>query len=209
MKAIILFVIIFGFAGQIFAQCTKDTDCKGDRICVDGKCVESSPQKPPCSRDIDCQGDSICDHGRCVASNAKSQAPSVEPVLTPGKVSAAPAPMQVSSNAPASTSVKECGQSKEEGKIQADALHRSSGWQLGGFACGLLFSFVGTGVITGIAACTSPQPDHIPSDVFEQCYKKGYTRKAKSKNVLSALSGGALGLLIGTTIASVIIFNSH
>jgi len=35
------------------AQCTKDTDCKGDRICVDGACVESPPM---------C-GDGVCEGG--------------------------------------------------------------------------------------------------------------------------------------------------
>jgi hypothetical protein len=27
------------------AQCTKDTDCKGDRICVEGSCVDASPSQ--------------------------------------------------------------------------------------------------------------------------------------------------------------------
>jgi hypothetical protein len=33
--------IILGSASYLHAQCTKDVDCKGDRICVDGKCVDS------------------------------------------------------------------------------------------------------------------------------------------------------------------------
>lgn len=29
------------------AQCSKDTDCKGDRICVDGQCVGDAPKAAP------------------------------------------------------------------------------------------------------------------------------------------------------------------
>lgn len=38
---IFVFTVIFFIATSIsaFAICTKDTDCKGDRICDDGKCV--------------------------------------------------------------------------------------------------------------------------------------------------------------------------
>lgn len=28
----------------IYAQCTKDIECKGNRICVDGQCVDSAPK---------------------------------------------------------------------------------------------------------------------------------------------------------------------
>jgi hypothetical protein len=73
MKACILFTVIFIAVGQLAAQCVKDIDCKGDRICVEGKCQEPQKQNPPCKKDIDCNGDSVCDKGRCVADNDKSQ----------------------------------------------------------------------------------------------------------------------------------------
>src|SRR4051812_13033772 len=39
------FVVAFVFiSGQAAAQCTKDTDCKGDRICSAGECVDAPTQ---------------------------------------------------------------------------------------------------------------------------------------------------------------------
>lgn len=36
------------FAALALAQCTKDTDCKGDRVCTAGECVEPvTPAQPP------------------------------------------------------------------------------------------------------------------------------------------------------------------
>ena len=87
--------------------------------------------------------------------------------------------------------------------------YKSSGWELGGLASGLLLSLVGTGIITGIAACSNPEPNRIPDDVFKECYKKGYTGKARSKNVLSALYGGIIGTCAAITITCLIISNSH
>jgi hypothetical protein len=40
MKALIVLVFIFSFASHTMGQCSKDTDCKGNRICVKGECVE-------------------------------------------------------------------------------------------------------------------------------------------------------------------------
>lgn len=34
------------FHGALWAQCQKDTDCKGDRICVKGECVEQQTAPP-------------------------------------------------------------------------------------------------------------------------------------------------------------------
>jgi opacity protein-like surface antigen len=35
--------IVFVFASVAFSQCTKDMECKGNRVCVNGECVESAP----------------------------------------------------------------------------------------------------------------------------------------------------------------------
>jgi hypothetical protein len=40
-------VSLLGFADRASAQCTKDIECKGDRICSDGACVDPSPAPPP------------------------------------------------------------------------------------------------------------------------------------------------------------------
>ena len=34
-----MFFMVFLFSFNLFADCTKDTDCKGKRICVEGECV--------------------------------------------------------------------------------------------------------------------------------------------------------------------------
>lgn len=51
--------------------CTKDTDCKGDRICVDGECT--NPERG-CSTDMDCPGDKICLDKRCVSPQSSPAA---------------------------------------------------------------------------------------------------------------------------------------
>lgn len=44
--------------------CTKDADCKGDRICSSGQCKESQ-KTDTCTKDSDCKGDRICKSGKC------------------------------------------------------------------------------------------------------------------------------------------------
>jgi len=39
-------VIGIGWCGRAAAQCTKDSDCKGDRVCNDGVCVSPTPPAP-------------------------------------------------------------------------------------------------------------------------------------------------------------------
>jgi hypothetical protein len=41
-----VFFLLLCAAPSVFAQCSKDTDCKGDRICVKGACVEPTPTAP-------------------------------------------------------------------------------------------------------------------------------------------------------------------
>lgn len=45
--AIIVLIIAVFVNHQLFAQCTKDTDCKGDRVCIDGECVEPGEKIEP------------------------------------------------------------------------------------------------------------------------------------------------------------------
>lgn len=86
-----------------------------------------------------------------------------------------------------------CDDSRVQGRAAAEAQHSSLGWFAGGIGAGAGAGFIGTGVITAIPAFGSPQPKTIPPNQNEACYREGYKGKAKSKNVLSALLGGALG----------------
>ena len=99
------------------SQCTADTDCKGDRVCNNGKCVEPQPATPPapkatvpkpgpaavpiakeqlmvCSDDADCGAGLVCRRGDCLAAPppAAKAHPAV-PASTPSaQAPAAPAP---------------------------------------------------------------------------------------------------------------------
>ncbi len=45
IAAIILVLWVTFFSGTAIAGCTKDTDCKGNRICENGRCIQSSDSK--------------------------------------------------------------------------------------------------------------------------------------------------------------------
>ena len=40
---ICLIFLIFTLSGSLYAQCTKDIECKGDRICENGACIYPNP----------------------------------------------------------------------------------------------------------------------------------------------------------------------
>lgn len=86
-----------------------------------------------------------------------------------------------------------CDTSRVQGRADADAQHSSMGWFAGGIGAGAGAGFIGTGVITAVPAFGNPQPKTIPANQNEPCYRDGYKSKAKNKNILSALLGGALG----------------
>lgn len=66
---LISFITILSFTpGYVFSQCTKDLECKGDRICEDGICIDppvKSSGPSPCEKDTECPGDEICAEGIC------------------------------------------------------------------------------------------------------------------------------------------------
>jgi hypothetical protein len=75
---------------------------------------------------------------------------------------------------------------------------------LGGVGSGLLLGLIGTGIITGAAASGRPQPPTVPEGLDAACYREGYSGRAKSKNTVSALTGG----LIGTAVWVIIVVSA-
>ena len=69
------------------AGCTKDTDCKGDRVCEHGSCVSPPPKAEPattpadsstgqaCEQDSDCGEGRTCIQGKCEGNDAGASAP--------------------------------------------------------------------------------------------------------------------------------------
>jgi hypothetical protein len=210
---VLLFFLLCHYS---YSQCTKDIDCKGNRICVQGKCQDPQIQRPPCTKDIDCQGDSTCEKGKCVASGMTSQTqtpsnkpsnqipqvpPSVQPpTTTPNFQTDQPTAQSAPQN------YLDCNTSKELGK-GGGVLHNSTGWLVGGFGSGILLGLIGMGVIAGVAAIPSPKPEVIPPNVDKPCYIKGYSSKARKENIKSAVSGSASGFLVMLSILSVVLLN--
>lgn len=56
--------------------CTKDTDCKGDRICIEQRCVDPPAAPARCSSDKDCPGDEICEDNVCADPSVPGGGPS-------------------------------------------------------------------------------------------------------------------------------------
>ncbi|MGC6418006.1 MAG: EB domain-containing protein [Bradymonadia bacterium] len=50
------------WVAEAFA-CVSDGDCKGTRVCNDGRCQANTPQ---CTSDSQCPGDLVCESGKCV-----------------------------------------------------------------------------------------------------------------------------------------------
>ena len=48
----ILFAIILCISGKSWAQCTKDTDCKGDRVCYSGRCLFEEEAREALSKSV-------------------------------------------------------------------------------------------------------------------------------------------------------------
>jgi hypothetical protein len=78
----VFFVFILCLAStKAHSQCTKDTQCKGNRICVNGECVNAPPPPKPksCVKDMECPGNQICQDGICMEAKQKEAAPPQPP----------------------------------------------------------------------------------------------------------------------------------
>jgi hypothetical protein len=93
--ALMALVVGLAVSGQARADCTKDTECKGDRVCQKGRCVDA-PAGPAgrCSVDTDCPGNQVCTDGKCAASAAPPPA-APPPALAPPPLAVAPPPAAV------------------------------------------------------------------------------------------------------------------
>lgn len=68
--------------------------------------------------------------------------------------------------------------------------HSATGWGVGGFAGGFLFSWLGTGGVVLLAASSTPTPGFTPEDVEPMSYRRGYQDEARRKNIRSAAIPG-------------------
>ncbi|HEY4184375.1 MAG TPA: hypothetical protein VGP07_04865 [Polyangia bacterium] len=60
--------------------CAEDSECKGGRICLDGRCQEKSARQTLCSKDVDCPGVEVCGTaGQCQSPRAPGSGPSTTP----------------------------------------------------------------------------------------------------------------------------------
>ena len=101
--------------------------------------------------------------------------------------------------------VAPCDASKTQGRADAGDQHGTVGWFVGGIGAGVGLGLIGTGIILGGTALSSPKPATIKAGQEETCYRDGYKSKAKSKNLVSALLGG----LVGTAVWAVIYLSNN
>jgi len=96
--------------------------------------------------------------------------------------------------------VATCDASKLQGRTDAGDQHGTVGWMAGSLAAGVGLGLIGTGIMLGMTALSSPKPDAIKPNMEETCYRDGYKSKAKNKNLIAALLGGLVGTAVWTAI---------
>ena len=69
----VVFGLLLGLGGSASAGCVSDQECKGDRVCEQGQCVDPrlSGVGASCSKDRDCPGDLLCKSKQCVQAAPK------------------------------------------------------------------------------------------------------------------------------------------
>jgi hypothetical protein len=63
------------------ADCKKDADCKGGKVCASGQCKPS--KAPKCTQDGDCAGDAVCVDGHCAEPSEPPPARDPSAVVVP------------------------------------------------------------------------------------------------------------------------------
>jgi hypothetical protein len=132
--------------------CEKDTDCKGERVCVQGQCVAQGPQA--CQKDSDCPGDQVCERGGCSKQGTSSPLAAPSPPATAAPAAspppAYPPPAPLAPTAPSSYGYPAGSQ-----PLPPAREHRSAGLMIAGavmLPLGFLATIAGGPVGGGIAA---------------------------------------------------------
>jgi hypothetical protein len=68
LSACIFSMLILGSSISAYAECKSKNDCKGNRICESGQCVDprQSESGSSCDIDKDCPGELVCKKRQCV-----------------------------------------------------------------------------------------------------------------------------------------------
>lgn len=90
----------------------------------------------------------------------------------------------------------DCDSDRTRGRADADQVHSGSGWMAGGFVSGILLGLIGTGITWAMANSSTVEVSRVPEGLDANCYRDGYTSKARSKNTTNALTGGLLGTAV-------------
>jgi len=100
-----------------------------------------------------------------------------------------------------SMQVDPCASARIDGRRDASQLHKSGAWWFA-TALGFFLPVVGIGMATGMAAMSNPEPDNVPPDVKRDCYRAGYRKEGKKKNVRTALAASAVGTALLIVLAA-------
>lgn len=96
-----------------------------------------------------------------------------------------------------------CEKTILKGEKDAEKNYHSENWFWAGFTTGILLGPVGLGVV-GSAFVSNPSVKFPPNNLSlnRNCYRDGYSNKARGKNIKSSLKGGLLGTGIFVVLLS-------
>lgn len=91
-----------------------------------------------------------------------------------------------------SMQVDACASARIDGHRDASQGHKSNAWWTA-TVLGFFVPLFGIGIATGAAAMTKPEPTSLPPNVNSDCYREGYGKEGKRKNIRTALVASTLG----------------
>lgn len=128
-----------------------------------------------------------------------------EPATQPPQAPVAPPSAGTAVQAPGAykSSYNDCIKSKIAGRSDAAQNHGTIGWGAFGIISGFLFGLIGVGASTLISIIPSPDPQQEP-DLQQapdlQCYSEAYSKKARSKNIVTTLGTSTIGWIISIPV---------